>query len=62
MTIDAFTLVAQVVNFALLLVLLRVFLFRPIQGVMREREGRIARAYAEAHEARTEAEARTREL
>ena len=62
MTIDGFTLVAQIVNFVLLLVLLRVFLFRPIQRVMREREERIARAYAEAHEARTEAEARAREL
>ncbi|MFN2323436.1 MAG: hypothetical protein ABR510_10825 [Trueperaceae bacterium] len=62
MTIDWFTLVAQVVNFALLLVLLRVFLFRPIQRIMREREERIARAYAEAHEARTEAEARARDL
>lgn len=62
MTIDWFTLVAQIVNFALLLVLLRVFLFRPIQRVMREREERIARAYAEAHEARTEAEARARDL
>ncbi|MDF1522746.1 MAG: hypothetical protein P1P87_08005 [Trueperaceae bacterium] len=62
MTIDGFTLVAQVVNFALLLLLLRVFLFRPIQRVMREREERIARAYAEAHEARAEAEERAEEL
>jgi F-type H+-transporting ATPase subunit b len=62
MTIDGFTLIAQVVNFALLLLLLRVFLFRPIQRVMREREERIARAYAEAHDARAEAEARAEEL
>ena len=62
MTIDGFTLVAQVVNFALLLVLLRVFLFRPIQRVMREREERIARAYAQAQDARAEAEARASAL
>ncbi len=62
MTIDWFTLVAQVVNFALLLLLLRIFLFRPIQRVMREREERIERAYAEAQEARAEAEERASEL
>lgn len=62
MTIDWFTLIAQVVNFALLLVLLRVFLFRPIQRVMQEREERIARAYAEAQAASAEAEAQARAL
>lgn len=62
MTIDLFTLGAQLVNFALLLLLLRVFLFRPIQRVMRDRAEGIARDLAEAHAARAEAEAQARAL
>jgi F-type H+-transporting ATPase subunit b len=62
MAIDAFTLIAQLVNFAVLLLLLRQFLFRPIQRVMAERERRIAAAHADAERARSEAEAQAAEL
>lgn len=62
MGIDLFTLIAQIVNFVVLLVLLRVFLYRPIQRVMRQREQRIADEHAAAEEAREEAEARAEEL
>ncbi len=62
MAIDGFTLVAQIVNFVLLLVLLRAFLYRPIKRVMAERERRIAEEHAAAERARTEAEARVAEL
>ncbi|MFO7544083.1 MAG: F0F1 ATP synthase subunit delta [Trueperaceae bacterium] len=65
MTFDWFTLVAQLVNFALLIVLLRVFLYGPIQRVMAERSERIAatqRAAEDAlREARADAEAIERE-
>ena len=62
MAIDAFTLVAQVVNFLVLLVLLRAFLFRPVQRVMAERERRIAEEHAVAERARSEAEAEAQSL
>jgi F-type H+-transporting ATPase subunit b len=62
MGIDTFTLVAQIVNFVVLLVLLRAFLYRPIMRVMREREQRIADEHAAAEQAREEAEARAEEL
>ena len=62
MAIDAFTLVAQVVNFLVLLFLLRAFLFRPVQRVMAERERRIAEEHAAAERARSEAEAEAQAL
>jgi F-type H+-transporting ATPase subunit b len=62
MGIDTFTLVAQIVNFVVLLVLLRAFLYRPIMRVMREREQRIADEHAAAEQAREEAEARAEAL
>jgi F-type H+-transporting ATPase subunit b len=62
MAIDAFTLIAQVVNFLVLLVLLRAFLFRPVQRVMAERERRIAEEHAVAERARSDAEAEARAL
>jgi len=62
MGIDIFTLIAQIVNFVVLLVLLRAFLYRPIRRVMREREQRIADEHAAAKEAGEEAEARAEEL
>ena len=62
MGIDTFTLIAQIVNFVILLLLLRVFLYRPIQRVMHEREQRIADEHAAAEEAREEAEQRAQEL
>lgn len=56
MAVDAFTLVAQIVNFLILLFLLRAFLFRPVQRVMAERERRIADEHAAAERARADAE------
>jgi F-type H+-transporting ATPase subunit b len=62
MAIDAFTLIAQIVNFLILLFLLRAFLFRPVQRVMAERERRIADEHAAAERARAEAETAAEEL
>lgn len=65
MTVDWFTLAAQLVNFAVLLVLLRIFLYRPILNVMAEREKRTAAPLNEARrlvdEAAAEREALRRE-
>ncbi len=57
MTIDGFTLVAQLVNFALLLLLLRIFLYRPILDLMAERERRTAAPLNEARRLAAEAAA-----
>lgn len=62
MQIDWLTLVAQVVNFAILLVLLHRFLYRPIMGVMAEREHEIADRLEEAAAARDDAEREKAEL
>ena len=62
MTFDPFTLVAQIVNFVILLALLRVFLYRPVQRTMRARERRIAQEQASAEEARREAHAEAEAL
>jgi F-type H+-transporting ATPase subunit b len=62
MGIDTFTLIAQLVNFGVLLLLLRAFLYRPIMRVMREREQRIADEHAAAERAREESETRAEEL
>ncbi len=48
MTVDWFTLAAQLVNFALLLILLRVFLYRPVLNVMAQREALTAAPLANA--------------
>ena len=55
MTFDLFTLVAQIVNFVVLLVLLRVFLYGPVRRVMQRREQRIAEDREAARRAREEA-------
>jgi len=55
MTFDWFTLAAQLVNFVLLLLLLRVFLYRPILEVMAERERRTAAPLEEARRLADEA-------
>lgn len=55
MTFDLFTLAAQIVNFVILLVLLRIFLYRPVRRVMHERERRIAETREQASQAREEA-------
>ncbi len=52
---DTFTLVAQVVNFLVLVVILRRFLFGPLRRVMDEREQRFARRRQEAEDQVAEA-------
>lgn len=62
MTVDWFTLVAQLLNFALLLVLLRVFLYRPILNVMQQRDAAITSARREVDDLREAASADAEEL
>ncbi|HSM25603.1 MAG TPA: hypothetical protein VK856_12125 [Anaerolineaceae bacterium] len=50
MLIDWFTIVAQIVNFIILVILLRKFLYKPILKVMQEREDRIRSQLDEAEE------------
>lgn len=59
MSFDWFTFTAQLVNFALLLVLLRVFLYRPVLNLMDRREEELAAAWEAARAA--EAAARQEE-
>lgn len=56
MQIDAFTFAAQVVNFLVLVLLLRRFLYRPVLRVMDRREERIAGRIEEARRKLVEAE------
>ncbi len=56
MTIDWFTFVAQMVNFLVLVVLLRRFLYRPILEAMAKREESIAAQFKDAAQLRQEAE------
>lgn len=56
MSFDWFTFTAQLINFVLLLVLLRIFLYRPVLNLMDEREEELAAARTEAQAARTAAE------
>ena len=56
MSLDPLTLVAQLVNFALLVVLLWRLLFRPVAATLRDREERIRREVEGASQAREEAE------
>ena len=60
MQIDWFTLVAQIVNFLILLYLLKRFLYRPIVGMMDNREQAIRARLQEAEEKRSEAEQQAR--
>jgi len=53
--IDWFTVAAQIVNFAILLLLLRQFLYRPILRAMREREQKIVSRLQEAERIQAEA-------
>lgn len=57
MAFDWFTLVAQLVNFGLLLLLLRLFLYRPVLRVMDEREKRLADAWDQIRDAEAAAAA-----
>jgi F-type H+-transporting ATPase subunit b len=56
MLIDPFTVAAQIVNFLILLLLLRRFLYRPILNAMEEREKKVAGRLDEAERKRLEAE------
>ena len=48
MGFDWFTFVAQLVNFALLLLLLRLFLYRPVLNLMEQRQEQLDRAWQDA--------------
>ncbi len=61
MQVDLFTIIAQIVNFLILVWLLKRFLYGRIVRAMDEREERIAEEIREAEEARSEAEKRARE-
>ncbi len=56
MLIDWFTVIAQVINFLILVWLLKRFLYRPILNAIDAREKRIASALADADAKKTEAE------
>lgn len=56
MLIDWFTVIAQVVNFLILLWLLKHFLYKPILNAIDEREKRIAKELADADAKRAEAQ------
>ncbi|MBN2140231.1 MAG: ATPase [Desulfovibrionaceae bacterium] len=62
MLLDWFTVLAQVFNFLILVLLLKRFLYRPIVEAMRRREERIASDLAEAERARDEAARREEDL
>ncbi|MEI8631780.1 hypothetical protein P4S72_06080 [Vibrio sp. PP-XX7] len=55
MLIDWFTVIAQVINFLILVWLLKRFLYRPILDAIDAREKRIADELADADEKRDEA-------
>jgi F-type H+-transporting ATPase subunit b len=61
MQIDWLTVVAQIVNFLILVWLLKRFLYRPVLDAMTRREERIAARLAEAAQREDEAEDRARE-
>lgn len=56
MRIDVVTVAAQIVNFLILIWLLRRFLYGPVMDAMRRREERIARSLQEARQLKTDAE------
>ena len=56
MSIDWFTFFAQIINFLILVVLLRWFLYEPIVHAMQQREERIADQLDRAKQERSEAE------
>ena len=56
MLIDWFTVIAQVINFLILVWLLKRFLYRPVLDAIDAREKRIASALADADAKKTEAE------
>lgn len=62
MLIDWFTLVAQAVNFLVLVLLLKRFLYRPIMQAMQERQERVAEDLDKAREMRDAADRLSRDL
>jgi F-type H+-transporting ATPase subunit b len=59
MQIDIFTLLAEIVNFLILIWLLQRFLYKPIVNAMQEREQKIANQLEEAEQERQEAQKET---
>jgi F-type H+-transporting ATPase subunit b len=57
MLIDWFTIVAQVINFLILVWLLKRYLYKPILNAIDEREKRIAKELADADAKKAEAKA-----
>lgn len=51
MSFDWFTFIAQLVNFGLLVFLLRLFLYKPVMNVMEQRQQRLGQAWDEARSA-----------
>ncbi len=56
MLIDWFTVIAQIINFLILLLLLRRFLYKPILNAMEERERKVAEQLEAARQERVRAE------
>ena len=56
MLVDWFTIIAQIVNFLILMVLLKIFLYDRIVRAMEEREEKIRSRLQEAENTKTEAE------
>jgi F-type H+-transporting ATPase subunit b len=57
MLVDWFIVVAQIINFLILVALLRWFLYRPVLSVMGKRKAGIQRAWSEARQLRDQAQA-----
>ena len=62
MLINWFTVLAQIVNFLILIYLLKRFLFKPILRAMAEREKKMVEALNRAEQAEQKAQARALEL
>ncbi|MCC7337452.1 MAG: F0F1 ATP synthase subunit B [Pirellulaceae bacterium] len=62
MSIDWFTFVAQIVNFLILVGLLRYFLYGPIVRTMQEREGRVTQKLSDAEAVQADAEQKRKQL
>lgn len=62
MPIDGFTVVAQIVNFLILIWLLNRFLFKPIRGAMAKREQEMTEALDSARQAEHQAHAQARAM
>lgn len=62
MGFDWFTFVAQLVNFGLLLLLLRLFLYKPVLNVMEQRQRQLTKAWEDVRTAEAAARAEAAEL